>query len=149
MAKDKHKKAGRPDRRSKSNSRSAASNHSPESSEHTSRLYANFVIPLAGVLSAFAARLYDMGDQDVEETRRSNGHANENSPLLGDPTTEGSQTGTKRTLNWFVRHAVSELFSERMVVNVIAELRLLGHNMHWFTSHRRNHYTVCVFWRFV
>jgi hypothetical protein len=85
-------------------------------------IFANFVIPLAGLLSAFTARLYDM----AEPTSASQAHVDEvdeRAPLLGAPENERSepQAPAKRAGKWVARNAVI-IFVSLLILAVIIVL---------------------------
>ena len=101
---------------SKRKSRSRARSKSrfkpqPEPETTQDRIYANFVIPLAGLLSSIAAGLYDMGASPSKpQEENGNAHGNERTPLL--PQAErGSdaeeEPRTKRVKRWFATNAVA------------------------------------------
>lgn len=106
MSKDKSKgeSSKRPERRSKSKSKSSSKSRKAEGP--TTKIYANFVIALAGLLSVFASRLYDMGDRDSGQASRPQDDT-ENTPLLGETDVTSSPSGIKKATKWITRHAVS------------------------------------------
>lgn len=99
--------------RSRSRSRSKRQTEPETASTASERIYANFVIPLAGIVSTVAARLYDMGASPSKPQPQENGSGNatgdERTPLL--PQAERGPEGnrvptTKRVKRWFATNAV-------------------------------------------
>lgn len=100
-------------RRSRSRSRTRSrSKHRPKPEPTAQeRIYANFVVPLAGVLSSIAARIYDMGSSPASSSKlpdeEQNG--NERTPLLPRPervSEESSVSTTKKAARWMAHNAV-------------------------------------------
>jgi ABC-type Fe3+ transport system permease subunit len=83
-------------------------------------IFAHFVIPLAGLLSAFTARLYDMGETSTSQAPE----VDERAPLLGASENERNtepQAPVKRAGKWAVRNAVI-IFMSLLVLAVIIVL---------------------------
>jgi len=103
--------------RSRSKSRSRGSKAKSRShSKHTDRdptVFAHFVIPLAGILSAIAARIYDMGESLTKQRQDAQILAHEHTPLL--PTANlnskrNSKAGATRTVKWVAHNTVCLTF---------------------------------------
>jgi hypothetical protein len=103
--------------RSKSRSRSKAAQEAPT--------YANFVIPLAGILSSITARFYDMGAQSLKSREQSE---TEHTPLLPESERHESKTYVKKPARWIICNAVilSISMSLLIFVTIIAVCTFFG-----------------------
>ena len=87
-------------------------------------IFAQFVIPLAGFLSAFTARLYDMGETSASQAQAA--EADERAPLLGGSENERSEppeAPAKKAGKWVIRNAVI-IFVSLLILAVIIVLCL-------------------------
>lgn len=94
--------------RSKSRSRSKAAQKAP--------VFANFVIPLAGILSSVTARFYDMGVQSQKSREQSE---TEHTPLLSESGRHDSSTNAKKGARWIICNALIILISLLIFVTTI------------------------------
>ena len=114
-------------RKSRSRSRSRRRQTKQESGSTTSeRIYANFVIPLAGTISSIAARLYDMGASPPKPQPQENGRGDasesERTPLL--PQAEREPEGEDipaawRLTRWLATNAVLVFMTLLIAVVII------------------------------
>lgn len=103
--------------RSRSQSRSKGSKaRSRSHSKHTDRdptIFAHFGIPLAGMLSAIAARIYDMGESLTKKRQDAQEPAHEHTPLLPTANVNSerdSKAVATRTVKWVAHNAVCLTF---------------------------------------
>lgn len=94
--------------RSKSRIRSKSRSRSGSRAEQRKQrpIFSHFVVPLAGLLSAFTARLYDMGETSTSQARVD--EVDERAPLLGGSQNEHNEPEAppKKVGKWVIRNAV-------------------------------------------
>jgi hypothetical protein len=108
----KRQQISRPGPRSTSKSRSKQPDATPA--------FANFVIPLAGILTTITARLYDMAGPTPKSD------ASERSPLLSPAkgTDDTAPTGqVKKAARWATRNAVI-VFMSALILGIVITLCL-------------------------
>lgn len=123
------KLASKRNSRSRSRTRSRAK-HQPEPEPLTQeRIYANFVVPLAGLLGSIAARFYDMGGSPAASSKpvdeEQNG--NERTPLLPRSergSEESSVSRREKAARWMVHNAVI-VFTTLLIATAIIILCVL------------------------
>jgi hypothetical protein len=118
-----------PKSRTRSKSRISRSRSRSREQRKQRPIFANFVIPLAGLLSGVTARLYDMG----EPASASQAHAvDERAPLLGGSENERSEreAPTRRARRWVIRNAVIIFVSILLLAVIIILCIFFGSELH-------------------
>ncbi len=118
-----------PKSRTRSKSRISRSRSRSREQRKQRPIFANFVIPLAGLLSGVTARLYDMG----EPASASQAHAvAERAPLLGGSENERSEreAPTRRARRWVIHNAVIIFVSILLLAAIIILCIFFGSELH-------------------